>query len=71
MEENEVKAAEREAQEQNKQAQEQAAQAQQKAQQTADQMQKDMKKQAVKGMLLGALMTLGGKLFSSLINKIR
>ncbi len=72
----EAKAAESEAQEQKQQeqaqaAQDQQAQAQADAQKKADQMQKDMKKQAVKGMALGALMTLGRNLFSALMNKIR
>ena len=71
MEEKDPKAAEREAQEQAKQAQEQAAQAQEQAKQQAEQMQKDMKKQVVKGMTLGALMSIGRKLFSALMNKIR
>lgn len=71
MEEKNVTAAEREAQEQAKQAQEQAAQAQAQAQKQAEDLQSNMKKQALKGMAIGVLTTLGAKLLSLLKNKLQ
>ena len=65
-----VKAAEQEAQAQAAAAQKQAAEQQEAAKKQIEEQQKEMKKNMVKGMIFGALTTVGAKLLNKLVNKI-